>query len=108
HNGILKALAARRIDVAQAHGEERGRALYSPRRLASWLPGVAVQQPQQFNEVMGPYLNVALDANGQPPQALLGFAQKQGVDWTKLERVTDAKGMRFAFRSSRPGARTID
>ncbi|HLU12754.1 MAG TPA: glycine--tRNA ligase subunit beta [Arenimonas sp.] len=108
HNGILKALAARRIDVAQAHGEERGRALYSPRRLASWLPGVAVQQPQQFNEVMGPYLNVALDANGQPTQALLGFAQKQGVEWTKLERVTDAKGMRFAFRSSRPGARTID
>ncbi|KAA2284275.1 glycine--tRNA ligase subunit beta [Arenimonas fontis] len=108
HAGILQALAARRIEVAESHGGERGRALYSPRRLASWLPGVAVQQPQQFNEVMGPYLNVALDANGQPTQALLGFAQKQGVDWSKLERITDAKGMRFAYRSSRPGARTLD
>jgi len=108
HAGILKALAARRIEVAQAHGEERGRALYSPRRLASWLPGVAVQQPKQFNEVMGPYLNIALDENGQPTQALLGFAQKQGVEWSKLERVTDARGMRFAYRSSKPGARTLD
>lgn len=108
HEGVRKALAARRIEVAADLGGEVGRALYSPRRLASFLPGVSEQQPQQFSEVLGPYMNVALDAQGQPTQALLGFAQKNGVEWQRLDRVTDAKGMRFVARSTRPGARTLD
>ena len=108
HEGIRKALAARRIEVAEHIGGDVGRALYSPRRLASFLPGVSEQQPQQFSEVLGPYLNIGLDADGNPTPALLGFAQKNGVEWQKLDRVTDAKGMRFVARSSRPGARTLD
>ncbi len=108
HEGIRKALAARRIEVAEHIGGDAGRALYSPRRLASVLPGVGVQQPQQFSEVLGPYLNIGLDADGNPTPALLGFAQKNGMEWQKLDRVTDAKGMRFVARSTRPGARTLD
>src|SRR5688572_1781068 len=84
HDGIVKALAARRIQV-----EDGGRALYTPRRLASALPRVATQQPVQHGEVLGPYVNIRLDADGQPTPALLGFAQKNGVGWDKLERVTD-------------------
>ena len=108
HDGVLKALAARRIEVRPDAGDQPARALYTPRRLASFLPAVAVQQPVQHSEVLGPYLNIGLDANGNPTPALLGFAQKSGLDWQKLERVTDAKGMRFVARSSRPGAATID
>jgi glycyl-tRNA synthetase beta chain len=108
HDGVLKALAARRIEVRADAGDQPARALYTPRRLASFLPAVAVQQPVQHSEVLGPYLNIGLDANGNPTPALLGFAQKNGLDWQKLERVTDAKGMRFVARSSRPGAATID
>ncbi|TNJ32727.1 glycine--tRNA ligase subunit beta [Arenimonas terrae] len=108
HDGVLKALAARRIEVKADAGDQPARALYTPRRLASFLPAVAVQQPVQHSEVLGPYLNIGLDASGNPTPALLGFAQKSGLDWQKLERVTDAKGMRFVARSSRPGAATID
>jgi glycyl-tRNA synthetase beta chain len=108
HDGVLKALAARRIEVRPDAGDQPARALYTPRRLASFLPAVAVQQPVQHSDVLGPYLNIGLDANGNPTPALLGFAQKSGLDWQKLERVTDAKGMRFVARSSRPGAATID
>ena len=108
HDGVLKALAARRIEVKSDTGDQPARALYTPRRLASYLPAVAVQQPVQHSEVLGPYLNIGLDASGNPTPALLGFAQKNGLDWQKLERVTDAKGMRFVARSSRPGAATID
>jgi glycyl-tRNA synthetase beta chain len=108
HEGVLKALAARRIEVRPDAGDQPARALYTPRRLASYLPAVAVQQPVQHSEVQGPYLNIGLDPNGNPTPALLGFAQKNGLDWQKLERVTDAKGMRFVARSSRPGAATID
>jgi len=109
HAGVLKGLAARRIVVREDNtGEVPTGPLYTPRRLAVYLPAVSTQQPIQHSEVPGPYTNIGLDEQGQPTQALLGFAQKNGVDWTKLDRVTDAKGMRFVFRSSRPGAATSE
>ncbi|HEX5694646.1 MAG TPA: glycine--tRNA ligase subunit beta [Arenimonas sp.] len=109
HEGVLKGLAARRIVVGQDKaGDMPTGPLYTPRRLAVYLPAVGTQQPTQRSEILGPYTNIGLDEQGQPTQALLGFAQKNGVDWTKLDRVTDAKGMRFVFRSSRPGAATSE
>ncbi|MFA7488385.1 MAG: glycine--tRNA ligase subunit beta, partial [Lysobacteraceae bacterium] len=77
-----------------------------PRRLAVLLPGVATRQAEQSSEVLGPYLNIALDADGQPTRALQGFAAKNGIDWTALERTTDAKGERFVHRSVRAGSDT--
>ncbi len=101
-DGVVAALDRRGIAV------ERGDAkpLYTPRRLAVLLPGVAVEQPEQSSEVFGPYVNIALDADGQPTKALQGFAAKAGVDWTALERASDAKGERFVLRSVKPGAKT--
>lgn len=103
-DGVLDALNKRGIAC------ERGDAkpLYSPRRLAVQLPAVAVEQPEQRSEVLGPYLNVALDADGQPTKALQGFAAKAGVDWTQLERIADNKGERFAHRALKPGAKTVE
>ncbi len=100
--GVLAALDRRGIAL------ERGTAkpLWTPRRLAVLLPGVAVEQPEQNFEVQGPYLNIALDAAGQPTRALLGFAAKNGVEWTALERASDARGERFVLRTQQPGAQT--
>lgn len=106
YDGVLKGLAARRIEVRDEPGTPATGPLYSPRRLAVFLPAVATQQPVQHSEVLGPYTNIGLDAEGKPTPALLGFAQKNGIEWEKLDRVTDAKGMRFVARSSRPGAAT--
>ena len=110
HDGVLKGLAARRIVVKDdaSGGDLPTGPLYTPRRLAVYLPAVATQQPIQHSEVLGPYTNVGLDASGNPTPALLGFAQKNGIEWQKLDRVTDAKGMRFVARSSRPGAATAE
>jgi glycyl-tRNA synthetase beta chain len=101
-NGITEGLAKRGVAVGAA------RTLYSPRRLAVHIDGVAAEQPEQRSEVLGPYLNIGLDANGAPTKALEGFAAKAGVAWTELERTTDAKGERFVARSVKPGARTVD
>lgn len=100
--GVIDGLTKRGVAV------ERGDAkpLSTPRRLAVLLPGVAVEQPEQHGEVLGPYLNIALDAEGQPTKALQGFAAKAGIEWTALERTSDAKGERFVHRSVTPGART--
>lgn len=101
-DGVVDGLAKRGVAI------ERGDAkpLSTPRRLAVLLPGVAVEQPEQHSEVLGPYLNIALDAEGQPTKALQGFAAKAGIDWSALERTSDAKGERFVHRSTTPGART--
>ena len=101
-DGVIAGLEKRGIAV------ERGDAkpLSTPRRLAVLLPGVAAEQPEQRSEVLGPYLNIALDPDGQPTKALAGFAAKAGIDWTALERTSDAKGERFVHRAVTPGAQT--
>ena len=83
------------------------RCYYTPRRLAVLFPGVAARQPEQRSEVLGPYLNIGLDANGEPTPALKGFAQKCGVEWNQLARASDAKGERFVHRAVKPGADTL-
>jgi len=101
-DGVLDGLAKR--GIAFDRGEAKP--LYTPRRLAVRLPGVALEQPEQKSEVLGPYLNIALDAEGQPTKALQGFAAKAGIDWTALEKTSDNKGERFVHRSVKPGAST--
>jgi glycyl-tRNA synthetase beta chain len=101
-DGVLDGLHKRGI----AFDRDEARPLYTPRRLAVRLPAVATEQPEQTSEVLGPYLNIALDANGEPTKALQGFAAKAGVDWTALEKTSDNKGERFVHRSVKPGART--
>jgi glycyl-tRNA synthetase beta chain len=101
-DGVVAGLAKRGV----THGAARS--LYSARRLAVLIEAVASEQPEQRSEVLGPYLNIGLDAEGNPTPALKGFAQKNGVEWSALERTTDSKGERFVARSVKPGARTGD
>src|SRR5690348_1930996 len=100
--GVCDGLSKRGI-VADV---EHARALCTPRRLAVHVSDVGDSQPEQHSEALGPYANVALDAQGEPTRALLGFAQKCGVEWTQLQRVTDNKGERFAHRAAQPGRPT--
>jgi glycyl-tRNA synthetase beta chain len=101
-DGVIDGLVRRGIAVDR----DGAKPLYTPRRLAVLLPGVGSEQPEQHSEVLGPYLNIALDADGQPTKALQGFAAKAGVDWSALARTTDAKGERFVHRAVTPGAST--
>ena len=103
-DGVLSGLEKRGIAVTRGDAKP----LSTPRRLAVLLPGVATEQPEQRSEVLGPYLTIALDAEGKPTRALAGFAAKAGIDWTALERTSDAKGERFVHRAVTPGARTAD
>ena len=103
-DGVIAGLQSRGVVFDRGDAKP----LYTPRRLAVLLPAVADEQPEQASEVPGPYLNIALDTNGQPTKALEGFAAKAGIEWTQLERTTDNKGERFVHRSRRAGARTAD
>lgn len=103
-DGIVDGLRKRGVELDLGDA----RPLSTPRRLAVLLPGVGTEQPEQRSEVLGPYLNIALDADGQPTKALQGFAAKAGIDWTALEKTSDAKGERFVHRAVKPGARTAE
>mgnify|MGYP000046382246 CR=1 FL=1 len=100
--GICEGLAKRGIDAEVANAKTYN----SPRRLAVLVPGVATMQPAQKSEVLGPYLNIGLDASGVPTPALRGFAAKNGVAVEDLQRTSDAKGERFVARSEKPGQPT--
>ncbi|HEX7370547.1 MAG TPA: glycine--tRNA ligase subunit beta [Rhodanobacteraceae bacterium] len=102
--GVCEGLTQRGIqaDVEHAH------IFAAPRRLAVHVPNVADTQPEQRSESFGPYVNIALDADGQPTKSLLGFANKAGVEWNQLERTTDAKGERFVHRHVAPGRKTAE
>ena len=64
-DGVLAGLEKRGIAFVRGNAKP----LYTPRRLAVLLPDVASQQPEQKSEVLGPYLNIALDADGKPTKA---------------------------------------
>ncbi|QQP95068.1 glycine--tRNA ligase subunit beta [Lysobacter enzymogenes] len=101
-DGVLDGLHKRGIGFDR----DGAKPLYTPRRLAVLLRAVDTRQPEQRSEVLGPYLNIALDADGQPTKALQGFAAKSGVEWTQLEKTSDNKGERFVHRAVKPGADT--
>ena len=100
--GICDGLAKRGIsaDLDQAS------AYASPRRLAAHVPGVANGQSEQSIERRGPALAAALEAEGQPSKALLGFAQSCGVSVDQLEKLETDKGSWFVWRTIKPGLAT--
>ncbi|TAN04004.1 MAG: glycine--tRNA ligase subunit beta [Rhodanobacteraceae bacterium] len=103
-HGVCDGLSKRGVAADIVHA----RIFATPRRLAVCVPGVASTQPEQRSESLGPYVNIALDADGKPTKALLGFANKSGVEWARLGRVVDAKGERFVHRSVTSGRATTE
>ncbi|MCX7060300.1 MAG: glycine--tRNA ligase subunit beta [Gammaproteobacteria bacterium] len=75
--GVTGGLAKRGIALGAA------RTLATPRRIAVLVDGVAVQQPDQAIELVGPATTAALK-DGQPTPAALGFAKKCGVDFSQI------------------------
>ncbi|TAL87115.1 MAG: glycine--tRNA ligase subunit beta [Rhodanobacter sp.] len=97
--GICDGLAKRGIDA----GLDLAQAYASPRRLAVLVPAVAMAQPEQAIERRGPALNAAVDAEGRPSKALLGFAQSCGVGVEQLQKLETDKGGWYVWRTVKPG-----
>ena len=91
--GIAEGLSKRGVDAEL----DRATLYVTPRRLAVHIPHVAVGQPAQALERRGPAVNSAMDAEGNPGKALLGFAQSCGVGVEQLEKLETDKGAWFVF-----------
>ena len=75
----------------------------TPRRLAARITRVRDRAPDKPVELSGPSVKAALDAKGQPTQALIGFARKHGVEVGRLIRRETPKGEFFFHRDIAKG-----
>ncbi|MDR2349517.1 MAG: glycine--tRNA ligase subunit beta [Deltaproteobacteria bacterium] len=74
-----------------------------PRRLALGLVGLDAAQSDVEEEVTGPPLSSAFDANGNPTKAAEGFAKGRGVPISEIFTVNTPKGPYLAARRSLAG-----
>jgi len=80
----------------------------TPRRLTVCIAKVGDRQTDFEELVTGPPLAAAFDASGQPTGAATGFARKQGVEVSALERLETAKGVYLGFRKQLRGKPAVD
>lgn len=75
----------------------------TPRRLVVRVPAVLVQQADKVEEVLGPPVKVAVDAEGKYTRAAESFAQKNAARLEELTRATTAKGEYLALTKTTKG-----
>jgi glycyl-tRNA synthetase beta chain len=105
--GIVGGLKARSFELDGKQQGKTGGYFCTPRRLAVYVPLVASAQPVFYSETLGPPVSAGFDANGQPTPALVGFANRNGVDVRDIERKHTEKGERFLCRV-RSGGQTLE
>jgi glycyl-tRNA synthetase beta chain len=76
----------------------------TPRRLVARLPQVFEAQPDQVEEVLGPPVRVAFDAQGKPTRAAESFAEKNSARVRQLVRTRTEKGEYVALRRTLRGS----
>jgi glycyl-tRNA synthetase beta chain len=92
-------LKERLFDAAFREADGSVMAFSTPRRLAVLIEGVRAVQPEREVQRKGPAEKSALDADGKPTQALLGFSKSCGVALSQLN-LTDGY---FVFSSTKGG-----
>jgi glycyl-tRNA synthetase beta chain len=80
----------------------------TPRRLTARLARIAERQDDLEELVTGPPVSAAFGADGQPTQAAVGFAKKQGVTVAELGRARSARGEYLTFLRRQRGKSAID
>jgi glycyl-tRNA synthetase beta chain len=80
----------------------------TPRRLTVRIVRIPERQSDLEELVNGPPVAAAFKPDGTPTPASAGFAAKQGVEVSALERVHTPKGEYLAFRKRQRGKSTVD
>jgi glycyl-tRNA synthetase beta chain len=80
----------------------------TPRRLTARVAGIAERQEDLDETITGPPVSAAFGKDGQPSQAALGFAKKQGVAFEQLTRAQTPKGEYLAFQKHHRGRSAVD
>jgi glycyl-tRNA synthetase beta chain len=79
---------------------------YTPRRIIAGLGNIPVRQENLRETVMGPPKSVSFDSQGNPTKAATAFAQKNGVDLSKLKVIATPKGEYLSLTRTVRGEKT--
>lgn len=80
----------------------------TPRRLTARVVRVPERQTDLEDLVTGPPVSASFTADGAPTPAATGFAAKQSVEVSALERVETPKGVYLAYRKRLRGKAAVD
>jgi glycyl-tRNA synthetase beta chain len=80
----------------------------TPRRLTVRIARIPERQTDLEEIVNGPPVAASFAADGTPTPAATGFAAKQGVEVSALERIETAKGVYLAYRRRQRGKSAVD
>ena len=91
----LKSIAIQKLSDARL-GYKTIESFGSPRRLTLFIGQLEERQPDAVIESRGPKKSIALNPEGKPSKAGLGFARSQKVDFKDLE-VREVGGIEYIF-----------
>jgi glycyl-tRNA synthetase beta chain len=80
----------------------------TPRRLTVRVGKLAERQSDFEDVITGPPVSASFDARGQPTPAAAGFAKKNNVEVSALERLETSKGTYLAYRKQIRGKAAVD
>ncbi|MFN7019383.1 MAG: glycine--tRNA ligase subunit beta, partial [Fimbriimonadales bacterium] len=98
---LQERLRERLRESRLAHGEIR--TLGTPRRLIALVSEVALHQTPEERVVRGPAKRACFDAQGNPTQALIGFARSRGVEPDQVQFQETPQGAYAFVREYDPG-----
>jgi len=101
---VCAGLSKRRIGA----DKEGAKTYCSPRRLAVQIPAVSATQPDTVEKQVGPAVTVALDKEGQPTQALRGFAARFGALIEDLSRESVGGVEKYVYSWDAKGKATAE
>lgn len=113
--GWLPALTNQIGDVVRAQlaehrlpAETPVESFSTPRRLTVRVARVPERQADFEEVVNGPPVSASFKPDGTPTPAATGYAAKQGVDVSALERIETPKGVYLAYRKRVRGKAAVD
>ncbi len=78
----------------------------TPRRLVLHVVGLSERQKSLREEILGPPVRSAFDADGNPTKAALGFARTHGTDVSGLSKADTRRGARLTYYREDEGEET--
>ena len=102
-HGISEGLKSCGLVASEPPAETETVVFSTPRRLAVRIDRVRSQAEDRMVEVKGPSVKVGLDSGGQPTQALIKWAERQGAHLDELTQGSDGKQAVFLWRHNVQG-----
>jgi glycyl-tRNA synthetase beta chain len=80
----------------------------TPRRLTAAIARISERQSDLEEPISGPPVSAAFGPDGKPTPAAIGFAKKNNVEVSELERVETPKGQYLSYTRRERGKATVD